>query len=166
MADDISRRSPSSASRPGDAATSISVFCWWESGKPAEAEAEYRRALEIEQKLVDDNPAVTEYRKNLSYVLNNLVNVVRSLGRAAEARDGYDRAISLKEQLVRDNPTATEYRFALAESLRRRGMAQGDMGAAAAAAADARCAAGSVRHASHAVGLGMVRDGLLPCGTL
>ena len=33
-----------------------------EQGKPAEAEAEYRKALAIWQKLADDNPAVTEFR--------------------------------------------------------------------------------------------------------
>ena len=32
------------------------------TGKPAEAEAEYRKALAIEQKLADDNPAVTDFR--------------------------------------------------------------------------------------------------------
>ena len=33
-----------------------------ETGKPTEAEAEYRQALAIHQKLADDNPAVTDFR--------------------------------------------------------------------------------------------------------
>ena len=34
----------------------------WQTGKPTEAEAEFRRALAIRQKLAADNPAVTEFR--------------------------------------------------------------------------------------------------------
>ncbi len=36
-----------------------------ETGKTSEAEAEYRKALAIRQKLADDNPAVTEFRSSL-----------------------------------------------------------------------------------------------------
>ena len=36
------------------------------TGKPAEAEAEYRKAVAIRQKLVDDHPAVTEFRSGLA----------------------------------------------------------------------------------------------------
>ena len=36
------------------------------TGKPAEAEAEYRKALAIRQKLVDDNPADTGFRSSLA----------------------------------------------------------------------------------------------------
>ena len=38
----------------------------WQTGKPAEAEAEFRKALAIRQKLADDNPAVTEFRSALA----------------------------------------------------------------------------------------------------
>ncbi len=43
-----------------------------EAGKPAEAEAEFRRALEIYQKLADDNPAVTKFRSRLARSHGNL----------------------------------------------------------------------------------------------
>ena len=42
------------------------------TGKPSEAEAEYRKALAIQQKLADDNPAVTEFRSRLALSHNNL----------------------------------------------------------------------------------------------
>ena len=42
------------------------------TGKPAEAEAEFRNALAILQKLADDNPAVTEFRSGLGYSHFNL----------------------------------------------------------------------------------------------
>ena len=41
-------------------------------GKLTEQEAAYREALALEQKLVDDNPAVADYRYRLSAIRNNL----------------------------------------------------------------------------------------------
>ena len=38
----------------------------WTTGKPAEAEAEFRKGLAIQQKLADDNPAVTDFRSSLA----------------------------------------------------------------------------------------------------
>ena len=43
-----------------------------ETGKPTEAEAEHRRALEIFGKLAADNPAVTDFRSGLAGGHNNL----------------------------------------------------------------------------------------------
>jgi tetratricopeptide (TPR) repeat protein len=112
------------------------------TGKPAEAEAEYRKALALYQKLADDNPAVTDFRVRMAYALTNLADAVRSLRRSAEARDGYDRAIALMERLVADDPTTAGNRTFVAWSLRRRGRARRDLGDPAGAAADARRALG------------------------
>ena len=86
------------------------------TGKPAEAEAEFRKALPIIQKLADDNPTAPFLRDNLSTVLHNLAVAVRLLGRSAEARDCYDRAIVLIERLVRESPTSTMFRSHLARA--------------------------------------------------
>ena len=43
-----------------------------QTGKQSEAEAEFRKALAIGQKLADDNPAVTEFRSDLAGSHNNL----------------------------------------------------------------------------------------------
>jgi tetratricopeptide (TPR) repeat protein len=110
--------------------------------KLAEAETEYRKALAIIQKLANENPTVPAHRAEISIILHNLAGVVRSLGRVAEARDGYDRAIDIAERLVRESPTSTMYRSHLARCLRRRGLARGDLGDTAGAAADARRALG------------------------
>jgi eukaryotic-like serine/threonine-protein kinase len=101
-----------------------------------------RKALAIIQKLADENPTVPDYRLAISNVFHNLADVARTLGPAAEARDGYGRAIVLAERLVKESPTATTYRSHLARSLRRRGLARGDLGDAPGAAADARRALG------------------------
>ena len=39
-----------------------------DTGKPAEAEVEYRAALAIFQKLADDNPTVSDFRSRLSRI--------------------------------------------------------------------------------------------------
>ena len=44
----------------------------WRTGKSSEAEAEYRKALAIQQKLADDNPAVADFRSRLASSHNNL----------------------------------------------------------------------------------------------
>ena len=63
----LQRRPP----RPGDH-HQPSASCCEHTGKPAEAEAEYRKALAIQQKLADDNPALTEFRTSLAGSHNNL----------------------------------------------------------------------------------------------
>ena len=52
-------------------ATTTSAACC-RSSKPSEAEAEFRKALAIQQKLADDNPAVTEFRSSLAQSHSNL----------------------------------------------------------------------------------------------
>jgi serine/threonine-protein kinase len=112
------------------------------TGRPGEAEAEYRRALALYRELADRDPGVPDYRNDVASGHTNFADVVRSLGRPAEARDGYDRAIALGETLVAEVPEATIYRSRLADGLRRRGLARGDLGDPAGAAADARRARG------------------------
>ena len=47
------------------------------TGKPSEAEVEYRTAPTIQQKLADDNPAVTQFRDDLGISHNRLPVVLR-----------------------------------------------------------------------------------------
>ena len=108
------------------------------SAARAEAEAEYRRALDIYAKLAADNPKVPDHRKELAWCHENLSVVLRRLGRPAEARDGCDQAIAIREVLVQEVPKVPMYRSDLARSYRRRGLARGDLDDLAGAAADAR----------------------------
>ena len=123
------------------AATS-SACCLSDTGKPAEAEAEFRQALAIRQKLADDFPKVPDYRNDVASHHTNTADVLRRLGRTAVARDGYERAIAIRERLVQENPEVKLYRSHLAGSLRRRGLARRELGDPAGAAADARRALG------------------------
>jgi hypothetical protein len=105
------------------------------TGKPAEAQAEYCKALALHQKLADDNPKVLSYVLDPALDVTNLADAVRSLGRAAEARDG-ERAIAVQERLAPEDTTTPGFQTLLPWSLRRGGLARRDMGDNAGAAAD------------------------------
>ena len=87
-------------------ATATSATCA-DPGKPAEAEAEYRKALAIWQKLADDNPAVTEFRKNLAWIINTLGFFLWTTGKPAEAEAEFRNALALLQKLADDNPAVT-----------------------------------------------------------
>src|SRR5262249_27913263 len=108
------------------------------TGKLAEAEAELRQGLAINQKLADDNPKYPEYRHQVGLALMNLGDVARRLGRTAEPREGYEGATAPHERLVAEHPASPLYRGWLAWELRRRGLPRSALGAPAGAAADAR----------------------------
>jgi eukaryotic-like serine/threonine-protein kinase len=57
----------------------------FQTGKPSEAEAEDRKALAIQQKLADDNPAVTDFRSRLADSHHSLGILLSERGRPPEA---------------------------------------------------------------------------------
>ena len=85
-------------------------------GKPAEAEAEYKKALAILQKLADDNPAVTGFRDDLAASHSNLVAVLWSTGKLAEAEAECRTGLTIQQKLADDNPAVTDFRGRLADS--------------------------------------------------
>ncbi len=68
----------------------------WQTGRLKEAEAEYRTALAIREKLADDNPAVSEFRKQLQASHFNLANLLRQTGRLKEAEDLFRSALAME----------------------------------------------------------------------
>ena len=52
------------------------------TGKPSEAEVEHRKALRFDQKLADDNPAVTQFRSGLAGSHRNLGLLLEQYGQA------------------------------------------------------------------------------------
>ena len=84
-------------------------------GQAAEAEAEYRQALAIHQKLADDNPKVPELPQRRGLLPHQpRRRCSAGCGRPAEARDGCDRAIAIREALVKEDPKVPMYRSDLA----------------------------------------------------
>ncbi len=107
-------------------------------GHPGKAEVECRAAVASEQKLVGENPAVIFYRDRLVEALTCLGDVLRARGRAAAARDLYQRAITLGGPRVEQDPRDTQQGYYLVCAMRRHGLALGDFGDRAGAAAEAR----------------------------
>ena len=95
---------------PGASATTTSASCCRRRAEPAEAEAEYRKALAIQQKLADDNPAVTEFRSGLAHSHNNLGILLCETGKPAEAEAEYRKALAIYRKLADDNPAVTDFR--------------------------------------------------------
>ena len=96
--------------------TTTSASCVKYTGRPAEAEAEYREALAIRRKLVDDNPADTEFRNRLAVSHNNLGILLSQTGKPSEAEAEYREALAIRRKLADDNPAVTDFRSGLAQS--------------------------------------------------
>jgi len=83
-------------------------------GKFAEAEAEYRKGLAVDRKLLDDNPGVPAFR---AYGTSwNLGLLLWEMGKESEAEAVFREAIPVSQKLVDDIPASTEYRYFLAHS--------------------------------------------------
>jgi Flp pilus assembly protein TadD len=65
-----------------------------ETGRPAEAEAEYRAALAISQASVDEYSAVVEGRENLASTHYDLGILLAFAGRTSEAESEYRAAMT------------------------------------------------------------------------
>ena len=87
----------------------------WQAGKPAEAEAEYRQALAIDQKLVDDHPGVPELRVRLAGSHEALGGLMSQTGKPGEAEAEYRRGLAVLRKIAENDPTNPRYRYFLAE---------------------------------------------------
>jgi tetratricopeptide (TPR) repeat protein len=85
-------------------------------GKRAEAEAAYRQALAIQDKLAGEYPAVPQYRQELATSHNNLGILHARLGKRAEAEEAYRKALAIHEKLAGEYPAVPQYRQELATS--------------------------------------------------
>jgi tetratricopeptide (TPR) repeat protein len=108
------------------------------AGKPAEAEAEYRTALAIQQKLADDNPAVTEFRHFLAGSQSELGRLLARENRFPEAFTALETGLVIRQKLVDADPKNTGYAWYLGGSYAYRGGARVRTGQPAEAAADLR----------------------------
>ncbi len=106
--------------------------------KNAEAEAEYRRALAIHQKLTDDNPANTAFRSALAHSHHDLGYLLRQTLKPAEAEPEFRKALALQQKLADDNPAVTEFRDRLGFSHQRLGVLLAGAGKSSEAEAELR----------------------------
>jgi eukaryotic-like serine/threonine-protein kinase len=83
--------------------------------KRAEAEADYRQAIEIMEKLVADSPYESA-RRDLAEGYHDLSHLLFALGKHDEAEMTLQRALDVREKLVAEYPRNPENRQKLAQS--------------------------------------------------
>jgi tetratricopeptide (TPR) repeat protein len=88
-----------------------------DQGKLAQAEAFYRQALALEEKLVADFRTVPRYRMSLAMYHSNLGVLYARQRKLGEAEAARRRAVEVQEKLVADFPAVPQYRHGLALQL-------------------------------------------------
>ncbi len=86
-------------------------------GENDPAVSAYRRAIGLQDELVGDFPRNAVYRDDLARILTNLGALLDRTGHPVEAEQSHRRAIALREALRSDFPDASAYRDGLALSL-------------------------------------------------
>jgi tetratricopeptide (TPR) repeat protein/tRNA A-37 threonylcarbamoyl transferase component Bud32 len=102
----------------------------FDKGAPSEAGKLYREALEITQKLTNQNPGDPNFRADLAAVYQQIGNVLESQGNVEEALKNYEESRSLREKLVEQSPQNSDWQRRLAWSLQKVGLmlkARGDL---------------------------------------
>src|SRR5262249_29483846 len=77
----------------------------------------YTQARKIRQKLVKDNPAVTEYQNDLAVMLHNMGALLEEEGKRGEALKVYTQAREILQKLVKSHPAVPKYQKDLALTL-------------------------------------------------
>jgi serine/threonine-protein kinase len=85
-------------------------------GQNPAAEAAYRKALALHERLAADFPTKPQYGLGLAASHHNLGMLLRELGRPAEAEAALGRALTLKERLAQDFPGLPLSRLCVANS--------------------------------------------------
>ena len=87
------------------------------TGKPSEAEVEYRTSLAIQQKLAEENPAVTLLSSELAQSHDNFAVLLRQKGKPREAEAEYRAALVIRQKLADENPGIPGLQRVLADAL-------------------------------------------------
>ena len=75
-----------------------------------EALAAYERANAVQQKLVDANPTVTDFQRDLASSHQNLGNLLSLLGKPVEAVTAYEKLQAVRQKLADANPSVPHTR--------------------------------------------------------
>jgi tetratricopeptide (TPR) repeat protein len=105
-------------------------------GRHAEAEAAYRQALALQEKLAGDYPSRPQFRVDLADSYVNFGNFLRDRGQLQAALDRYGKAISLLQPIpAQDDQFPTAHRF-LRDAHWNRALTLGQLGRYAESAKD------------------------------
>lgn len=85
------------------------------TGPSSEVQAVHRRAIDLQQDLVQRFPAVPKYREDLVALHRLEAGALQAAWRMAEAQAAFNAAIGIQETLVRDYPDKTVYEDTLVQ---------------------------------------------------
>ena len=85
-------------------------------GKPAEALEVRRQTLAITQKLVDNDPANTDFQSFLAWSHDSIGWTFLNMGKPIESVEASRKALPIYQKLVDDNPANTGFQLSLANS--------------------------------------------------
>ena len=69
-----------------------------------------RKALAIQQKLVDVNPSVTSFQNALAWSHKSIGGLLRDTGKPAAALESFGKALAIQQKLVKvPNPSVTGF---------------------------------------------------------
>src|SRR5262249_13976106 len=71
---------------------------------PKDAEKDFREAIAIQMRLVNERPKVSEYREDLAKSHNCLGILLRATSRPSEAENAYRQAIAIQAELEDESP--------------------------------------------------------------
>ncbi len=114
---DVSAPSPTSAAAWRMATTASASCCRARASRRRQKPSTARPA--IQQKLADDNPAVTGLRSRVANSHLNLGGLLVKLGRLAEAEVESRKALAMVQKLAGDHPESLEYAHMLGGAARR-----------------------------------------------
>ena len=86
-------------------------------GNLPDAETDFRRSVELLDKLVSEFPTAPRFRQSLAKVCNSLGTLKQDAGRLTEAEEYFRRELPLVDRLAQDFPDRPEHRRELARTL-------------------------------------------------
>ena len=86
------------------------------TGKPKEALDSHKAARAIQQKLVDDNPAITRFQSSLASTHIGMGVLLKKTGKPGEALVSNRAARAIMQKLVDANPSVTSFQGELADN--------------------------------------------------
>jgi tetratricopeptide (TPR) repeat protein len=92
-----------------------------ELGSSSDAQADFRQAIAIRERLVRENPAAEDYQDGLGWCYAHLAGAQFQADLLAEAAASYRQLVAIREQLVQDHPARTDYQHQLALGYRELG---------------------------------------------
>jgi tetratricopeptide (TPR) repeat protein len=91
------------------------------TGRSGEAEENFRKAIDLQTKLLAQNPTNAAHRNHLATSHHFLANMLRDTGAGAAAEESYLEALARQEPLIALFPRNADYQLELARILSDRG---------------------------------------------